>query len=179
MPTFTFSDGVELAFDPNQPRDERGRWTSGAGGGGEIITASAADIERHERLFGANDIDALFNEALRTSVPFPSARRLKTEPRFDSAKITELLKSPPVLTSIDPRALRSNQPSVTRDGVAYYMTDEYAISGRTFADGHDAGNKFPIVQVRERTGEHIIVSGHHRATAALLRGENLQVRLSR
>lgn len=26
---FRFSDGVEMAFNPNQPRDENGRWTSG------------------------------------------------------------------------------------------------------------------------------------------------------
>jgi hypothetical protein len=49
--------------------------------------------------------------------------------------------------------------------------------GTTYADHHDPGNADPVVLVRERDGAHLLLAGHHRATAALLRGVPLLARV--
>ena len=51
-------------------------------------------------------------------------------------------------------------------------------TGRTAADPHSVGNKYPTVYVRP-SGQWDILSGHHRATAALLKGEALRARVIR
>jgi len=67
---------------------------------------------------------------------------------------------------------------VTRSGVEHYMQGDYERTGQTYADAHQAGNRFPVIYNRhnEATGttESLILSGHHRATKALLRGEQLR-----
>jgi hypothetical protein len=62
---------------------------------------------------------------------------------------------------------------VTRSGVEYYSGQEYDRTGETFADNEKAGNRFPVVYSRN-DGTNIILSGHHRATAALLQGRPLR-----
>ena len=76
------------------------------------------------------------------------------------------------MREVDPRHLHSTQTNITLPGVNYYMGDEYRQTGRTFADMDKAGNRFPVVYTRE--GQNKLLSGHHRATAALLRGEQFR-----
>lgn len=123
------------------------------------------------RLHGAGDINAL-TRGVSTPAPWPRIGRTKGQPVFDQARVTAALSSPRMLTETDPRFLHANQSSVTREGVQYYMGDEYQRTGRTFADRGDVGNRNPVIY-RRNSGENIILSGHHRAAAALIRGEQL------
>lgn len=139
-----------------------------------------------DRLYGAKDIEALFPEGKEiASTPWAMAGRRKDRRDYDQALVRDALASPARLTDIDPRILRSTQPNVTRGGVEYYMGDEYNRTGRTFADQGNVGNAFPVVYSRRnefRTAEwqpeeeHLLLSGHHRATAALLQGRQFQAR---
>jgi len=78
-----------------------------------------------------------------------------------------------VLEEVDPRDLRATQPSVTREGVSYYLTPRYKRTGQTFADYHRVVNRFPVIYQRE-DGEQLIISGHHRAAVALLEGKQFE-----
>jgi hypothetical protein len=97
---------------------------------------------------------------------------------YDQELVTKTLSAPPQLRSFDPRTLSATQPSVTRAGVAHYMQGgEYERSGQTFADQGQAGNQYPFIYSRKECADcpetHMILAGHHRATSALLRGEQL------
>jgi hypothetical protein len=118
--------------------------------------------------------------APKTSVPFPRAGRRKDVKDYEPEAVTKALSAPPQLEAHDPRTLKASQPSVTRAGVAHYMGPEYERNPEaTFADREQAGNRYPIVYHRKQapgasTQERVILSGHHRATAALLKGEPLK-----
>lgn len=141
-------------------------------------------------LHGRKDMSALFGEQSPIALqPFPSAGRRKGERLYNQEAVTaELSRPEPRTVDIDPRILSGSQPNVTRAGVAHYFEgDEYEKQGRTFADQHNVGNQFPFVVSKRRTRpnaygpehvehEHVIISGHHRATAALLRGQRLTTR---
>lgn len=134
------------------------------------------------KLYGKG-LSALFPEgsAGMTTTPMSRASRRKDVKDYEGEKVGAALRNPThEISHIDPRSLRSTQPNVTRAGVSYYMGEEYGRSGRTFADPHEAGNRLPVVYSRPKCPtcdpsdpEHLILSGHHRATAALLKGEQL------
>lgn len=134
-----------------------------------------AATERAQRAWGSHDLDALFGDAPTTATPFRQAGRSKDRKDYDPELIRQALTDPQEhhLQLHDPRELRATQPSITRSGVQYYLTDEYRRTGRTFADQHNLGNRHPVVYRRE-DGQSLLLSGHHRAAVALLRGEPLQ-----
>lgn len=126
-------------------------------------------------------MESLFPEgsAPKTVNPFPAAGRRKDRGGWDPGVVHQALSEGRQTSHIDPRELKSTQTWVTHQGVSHYMSGEYERTGRTFSDQHDPGNARPIVYSRPRTPEggtqeHIILSGHHRATAALLKGEQLE-----
>jgi hypothetical protein len=139
--------------------------------------------EAASRHWGTNDIEAMFpDEAPRSVVPWPPAGRSKTHMDYDPDVVQKAVTSPPKLQDIDPRTLRSTQPMVTRQGVSYYMGDQYERTGETFADKTSLGNQFPTVYRRPRMAdptetEDVLLSGHHRATADLLKGRPTRGRL--
>ena len=61
------------------------------------------------------------------------------------------------------------QPAVTRAGVSYYLTGAYERTGTTYADRDKAFNRIPIIYLRDGR-DALVLSGHHRCTAALLLG---------
>ena len=129
---------------------------------------------KHElvhRLHGSGNTDALFKGAPKTVAPWPSAGRTKANPRgYDPNLVQAALKAPEHhMTEMDPRHLHATQPWVTKAGVDYYMTSEYHETGKTFADQGDAGNRYPVVY-QDTQGRNRLLSGHHRATAALHMG---------
>lgn len=130
---------------------------------------------RTEHLWGLNDLDALFSNHVRIVVPWRAAGRLKTWDPLERDEITAVLGRAPVLGAVDPRTLRASQTWLVRHHVAYYLTEEWERSGRTSADMASATNRYPVVSFG-RTGARI-VTGHHRAAAALLQGRLLQARL--
>ena len=128
-------------------------------------------------LYGAG-YDAAFPTAsgpLRNA-PWPRAGRRKDVEDYDRTVVADALRRPPLLVDVDPRGLRASQPSVTAPGVAFYMGVDNKSAGRLFADADKPGNQNPVVY-RRVTGpsvDDVILSGHHRSTAALLRGEPLR-----
>lgn len=132
---------------------------------------------RLDRAHLAHDLDALFPDgASVTTVPWPA-----THPRLDPVErqlLQDLLLSPPrahQFEDLDPRDVTATQPGITRAGVSYYMEDHYRRSGRTYAGPLDIGNKFPVV--RKRSGQLILLGGHHRTAAALLLGRAVRARV--
>jgi len=149
----------EYQTHPNQWVRTNGLWRTGEAG----LT----------KLFGRED-----GMANSTSVPFPhQARTSNRLAYFDHAAIAASINDRDNhLALLDPRTLMGGQPSITHRGVEYYMGDEYERTGRTYAD-YSSGNAIPTVyEARHPQFGHLertIMGGHHRATAALLKGEPL------
>lgn len=170
-------DVYRFAFDPTQPRDERGRWVSSGSVGSTperlVEGPTREQVERYRDMYGQG-IESVFPEGSFsvTTVPFPSASRRKGQRLFDRRAVASKLSQPVELSKFDPRTLHASQSGVTRDGVAYYLTPEYATTGRTYADMEKPGNRFPVIY-RQPSGQLVILSGHHRAVAALVQGRPL------
>ena len=130
---------------------------------------------RVDRAWGGGDLGAVFGETPVSPTPWGWASRRRSHADYDTVLVRQLLAGPPVLVDVDPRGLRATQPSVTRPGVSYYLTPRYERTGRTYADYDRASNRFPVVYRRE-DGERLIISGHHRAAAALIQGKPLAAR---
>lgn len=111
-----------------------------------------------------------------TGVPFPKQARTSNRLAYFNQEAINQGVSERHLAELDPRSLMAGQPSITRAGMEYYMGDNYEKTGRTFAD-HGAGNQIPVIYESRHPDfgwpERTILSGHHRATAALLRGSPL------
>lgn len=129
--------------------------------------------EKLNRLFANTSVDQFFQGEV-AGVPFPRASQNKYDPLYDRDAVhSALRRNPPELSDVDPRTLRSTQRSVTKGGVDYYANNSrYSETGDTYADSNQSGNRFPVVY--RKPGESLILSGHHRATAALFKGEPLR-----
>lgn len=133
-------------------------------------------MSRSEEFWGAGDPDRLFQGNPATGVPFPIAGRRKDVRDYDPGKVQAAISDPKYpVSDVDPRELHATQPAVTRAGVSYYLGDEYDHTGQTYGDQQQAGNRVPVVYDRE--GTKMILSGHHRATAALLAGRQFRAKL--
>jgi hypothetical protein len=146
----------------------------GLGRRAKPITAGPEHLEgKVADLYGTEDVDRIFGAAPIAPIPFPSASRRKGEQLVDPAIVAAALSGETRLREIDPRVLHAIQPNVTRPGVNYYLSDAYRETGATYADQHVEANKAPIAYRHPRSDQWLILSGHHRATAALLKGEML------
>lgn len=171
-------------MDERQSRIDH--FNAGAAGSDRETSWEAEGRARVRALHGTKDIEGVFpGEIPKAGVPWPMGRRSKSEPKFDRAAVATELTHPASasrLVDIDPRILSAGQPGVVRSGVAHYLGDTYEKTGQTFADHGDVGNQFPFVVTKRSSSpntpehEHVIISGHHRAAAALLRGERLRTR---
>ena len=74
-----------------------------------------------------------------------------------------------MLEDVDPRP-SGHRANIIRDTSASRACKVYERTGRTAADPHSVGNKYPTVYVRP-SGQWDILSGHHRATAACSKGK--------
>ena len=129
-----------------------------------------------DRLWGCGDPDRLFGAHPRASAPWPRAPRRKHQPAVDLGAVAALVQSPVALRDVDPRGLWSGQPWVLREHVSYYRTGRWERTGETSADRFSELNQYPVV-FDDHRGRPVIVAGHHRATAALLAGRPLTVRV--
>lgn len=136
--------------------------------------AARGPHETAHRLYGsgAEGVDKLFGRNLITTAPWPKAGGTKGKPAWDKDAVANAITNPN-LAEVDPRNLHASQGSVTRPGVSYYMGDEYRRSGATFADMDKPGNRTPMVYT-DCAGRNKLLSGHHRATAALLNGSQFE-----
>jgi ribosomal protein S18 acetylase RimI-like enzyme len=108
--------------------------------------------------------------------PWAAAGQSKERKSYDEDLVARSITHPhefPV-EDVDPRDLRATQPKVIRAGVQHYMNNS---SGKTYGEDNGGdrrlGNDMPRIYHRE-DGQKIILSGHHRAAAALLKGEPLR-----
>lgn len=142
-------------------------------------------MSRAEQFYGANDINRMFPDGAPTTVvPWDRAGRRKDREDYDRGALHAELSKPVderALHDVDPRYLHAYQPGITRGGVQHYLTDEYHLSGRTFADHEMVGNQHPVIYRRAgldgAATQNMILSGHHRAAVALLRGDPLRARV--
>lgn len=135
---------------------------------------------RNAHLFGAG-LAGLPGAGPTAGAPFERARGGAAIGRtydLDLVRKAAADKDHPV-TEIDPRSLSKVQPSVTRDGVRHYLgnPNETYADANGKAGAHTIGNKTPIVYQTEDGVENVIMTGHHRATAALLSGQMLQAKV--
>jgi hypothetical protein len=128
------------------------------------------------RLWGAGDLGALFvGGAPKVVCPWPRASRTKGQAPLADQVVPALLDGPVWLDEIDPRWLYSSQPWVVLEHAAYYLTGRWERTGETSADGHEPSNQYPIIAVDHR-GRDVILTGHHRSTAALIQARPLRCR---
>lgn len=125
---------------------------------------------RQHDLYGQG-IDRMFPEgATDTVAPWPQAGRKKTVQDYDKDLVTRSITHPHEFSveELDPRELHSMQPKVTRAGVSHYV--QHGQEGETFDNDHRLGNDLPRVYHRIDDNQKLILSGHHRAAAALAEG---------
>jgi hypothetical protein len=129
------------------------------------------------KLYGSHDLSKVFPGGSSDNLaPWPTAGRQKGQPSFDREKVNAVLRQPPELHEFDPRNLHATQPRVVRQHAEYYAKqNEYGTTGRTSADQDNVGNQYPVVYSDQR-GRNIILTGHHRALAALVNGQPLRAR---
>jgi len=142
-------------------------------------------VSTTEQLWGAlaggnpRSLSQVLGSGPSPRVPFVLAGHLRTEVsggglRQRQKLINAVVHAPPVLVEVDPRVLRATQGGLDRDGVVHDLGTVFHEQGTTYADHHDPD---PVVLVRDRDGAHLLLAGHHRATAALLRGVPLLARV--
>ena len=142
-------------------------------------------ILRHLRAeqFRGKGIESIFPEGSSgiSGTPWESASRLKHYEDYDKNLVSETLRRPPKLQDIDPVDLRSTQPRILKQHVDYYLSDEYRKTGKTSQQESNVGNRYPFIYRREPNpinpeagSENVILSGHHRAAAALVSGQPLR-----
>lgn len=155
-------------------------FNAGAAGSDRETSYETDQRARARSMFGSKDIERVFpGQTPKAIVPWPAGGRSKTEPKYDKAAVTAELIRQPRTVDIDPRVLSAGQPHVVRAGVEHYLGDTFERTGQTFADQGNVGNQFPFVVTKHGdtdNPEHLIISGHHRATAALLQGKKLTTR---
>ena len=136
--------------------------------------AISSQFSRVNRMHGSRDLDKVSSSAAAPGVaPWPGAGKSKNAPLYDQNVVREALTQPRSQKDIrpqDPRQLHATQTGLTRGGVGHYMSDEYAQTGRMHADGSNVGNVNPVMY-HKKDGRSLILSGHHRAGAALLQGK--------
>ena len=126
--------------------------------------------------FYGKGLNSLFPEGGSevTTIPFPAAGRRKDRDAYDKDLVHKTLANPVSTEQFDPRTLHATQPGVTRGGVAHYMDPS---NQGLYANAHEAGNQHPVIYSRKDCVDcpetHMLLSGHHRATAALLQGRQL------
>ena len=127
-------------------------------------------MSRAHDLYGRGNLSAMFGDAPVTPAPWGRAGGLKNRKDYEEDKVRGVLMHPDrhEMVEMDPRELKATQPSITRAGVAHYLSNPDTV----YKDAHNAGNKRPVVY--ERRGVPLILSGHHRAASALLRGEQFK-----
>jgi len=149
---------------------------------GEIKDLTREDYVNALHGSGESGFRQLFpGEQSSALTPWSGVGGLKHRAPYEQSKVSAALREPASnLVEVDPRNLRATQPEITRPGVDYYMGQEHRRTGETFADRMSPGNRYPVVYSRTHpeTGnvENMILSGHHRAAAALLQGRQLHAR---
>lgn len=113
-------------------------------------------------------------------VPWQQAGQRKDRKTYDEDLVARSITHPHEfpIEDVDPRELRATQPKVLRAGVKHYMENNEGTYGEQNGGDRKLGNDVPRIYHRE-DGQKIILTGHHRAAAALLKGEPLRAMVIR
>lgn len=132
---------------------------------------------RANEVFGAGDVDALFHGNPTTPVPWPTAPRSRTHRTANDELVYNAVTNPDRFETraVDPRSLHATQPGLVRAATSHYMSGDYERTGETYADQNNSGNRQPVVFHDLDSGRNVLMSGHHRGAAHLLRGEQFNV----
>ncbi len=114
----------------------------------------------------------------RRVVPWRSAPQAKGQPIVERDDVARLVAGPPALADLGPRAMFATQTYCVASHVAYYLTPEWARTGRTSADPGVATNRYPLVWI-DGDGRQILLGGHHRSLAAVIEGRPVRCRVLR
>lgn len=176
QPIRTFDESSRPSiFDKDQAREwneERQRIRDHRRERAVVESVNREQLERFSDQYGKG-IESVFPEGSVgvTTIPLPAASRRKDEPLYDREIVAERLAQPVQLSNFDPRTLHASQRGVTREGVEYYVDNpNYASTGRTYADQDQPGNRYPVIYRNPTTKQLVVLSGHHRAVAALVAG---------
>lgn len=142
---------------------------------GAATSFQQTEFGRAHAAYGSNDPSKLFGASPSAPVPWPNGGKTKRGLPYDPERVNSVLRQPPNLVDVDPRHLHATQSSIVREHTNFYMGDEYERTGNTSADRANVGNRFPVVY-RHEDGRNLLLSGHHRASAALLKGQPLRAR---
>lgn len=121
----------------------------------------------------------VYRPRLTVPVPWEQAHPYAVVSRLDPTTKGSWPSAP--VEEVDPRGLRASQRALTTSGLEHYFNH----SGSDFADLYDKtrgpSNLLPLVYRSTDAGypHDILLSGHHRATTALLRGQQLRARVVR
>lgn len=144
--------GKPKGYDPNEPRDESGEWTSGGGSGRSRQQAEAdlAALPPVKKRDGTTD-------PTRRYAPFPQDKKASLTPDQDDEISGRLRKGnfKQEDVRVDELHLLSHQSFVYPDAVKKYLDDPAA------------GGRVAVVVLG---GKKYIYDGVHRSTAAKLRG---------
>lgn len=142
------------------------------------------DHSRADKAYGRGDVSAIGGSGGSPLIvpPWNQASSWKGRKMYRTDLVQEAVRNHQEPEEIDPRHLHATQSHLIRAGVNHYLSG----SKELYADAHQAGNQTPVVYARNnREGssdmpdwwtdtDHILLSGHHRAAAALLRGEQFK-----
>ncbi len=95
-------------------------------------------------------LDAVFGRHARIVVPWPTPGRRTHEPLYDRDVVGRFVSEQPRLTEVAPTDLHATQTWVLRSLVDYYLSGEWERAGRTSADMHQRGNRYPLIHPDER-----------------------------
>jgi hypothetical protein len=123
--------------------------------------------------FSGRDVTAI-KISPTTSVPYPQGKA-----NVDWDKTEKINRVP--LVEVDPHTLsgvHASQPGIQHGALSHYL-NQNQFGGDLFDKSQGVSNDFPVVFNNEDTGEKTLLSGHHRATAALIQGRELRGRIVR
>lgn len=134
--------------------------------------------EQITALWSCNDLTRVFPSShAKVMLPWPRASRLPDKQLYDQHLLhAEFAEPLPAVDLVDPRTLWSSQPAILRAGVEYYLGPAWFRTGTTYADRYKPFNHLPVIE-RRTDGRDVILGGHHRSCAALLRGEPVLARV--
>jgi hypothetical protein len=120
-------------------------------------------------------VDAMFSGGKPLAKPWTGNRVGGRRQELIQAHIIGGMKGFAHPENVDPRWLHMSQDAVTSHIVRHYAENpEYRETGMTHSDQGNVGNRIPLVYQRAEHGDRTILSGHHRAAAALAQGKPLR-----
>lgn len=164
----SISSHVESLYGSNDPAKLFGTWH-------ETDPEKIAAAHRYIEKSGRSDLSLeSLTSGLRTitSVPWQQMNRFKPYDKPMVGKIVEGPSDTSSMRTFDPRMLHANQPSLVVAPFLHYFNREPGLA----RDKEQVGNLHPFVYIHRGTGVHRLLSGHHRAAAALLRGKPLHAK---